>query len=179
MNNANEVRHIATLVLLEMAARCDANAAALAVVAGDPPRPGSIYPYRSTNPETQARLNLWRRIKWSRSCAKEYRAIAEQPEREEFERRRKIVTQMAQDKGIPLAIGEPNPPIHEAVAAIGRLYAVLDDMPDKPGLKTPGPETDDISDAPPANAVPTGPCVDPPNPTNNCDCHDCGSKEGA
>ena len=34
-------------------------------------------------------------------------------------------------------------------------------------------------DVPPPDAVPTGPCVDPPNATNNCDCHDCGNWEGA
>jgi hypothetical protein len=177
MNNASEVRHVATLVLLDMAMRCETKAAALVAVVGEP-KPRQENRTTFARPDMRAQQELWRRIKWSRTCAKEYRALAEQPEREEFARRRKIVEQMSHDKGVPLVIGEPNPPIGEAVAALGRLYAVLDDMPDKPGLKTPGPESPDM-DAPSPDAVPTGPCKDPPNATNNCDCHDCGTREGA
>jgi hypothetical protein len=163
--NGEDIRHVATCVLLEMAQRAEQTAWNLAAVAGEPK---AAYPYRSSDPSVQERTKMWTRIKWLRSTAKEYRAMAEQPERDEFDRLRKNFEWSTALRGCSLRIGDPKESVGSAIDLLKKLQAIVDTWPGTHGPQA-WPEGSAEGAAPPAPSV----------PVNNCDCEGCDCKKAA
>jgi hypothetical protein len=167
--NASEVRNVATLVLLDMAERAERQATRLIAVVGEP---RSHYPYGQRSPDARERVRVWTRINWFRGAAKEYRMMAEQPERDEFDRLRKNFETEAELRGSTLRIGDAKPPLGEAIATLKKITEAVMQMPVTHGPQ-PGPEP---SAAPPRPVL--WDCEAAP-PKNNCDCPECGTVKGA
>lgn len=134
--NSNEIQHVATCVLLNMAERSERIAADLVAVAGEPPL---VYPYRASRPDVQERTRCWSQIKWHRAAAKNYREMAAQPEKEEFDRLRKNFEHETELRGAALRIGDAEPPLGEAIATLKKVTSIVSALPVTHGPQ-PSPE---------------------------------------
>lgn len=135
--NSDEIQHVATCVLLNMAERSERIAADLLVVAGEPRDCAPGFAGRS--PEQRERIRTWQRISWHRSIAKNYREMAAQPEKEEFDRLRKNFEHETELRGAALRIGDAQPPLGEAIATLKKVTSIVSALPVTHGPQ-PSPE---------------------------------------
>lgn len=118
MNNANDVKHTATLVLLNMAERYEQAAAALVAKHGEP----------RMSPRHHPAARVWRDISIYREDARRMRHAAEAPERGLFEEQRKYVEALSATRGVPLKIGEPNRALDKAIEQLAKVRSALEQM---------------------------------------------------
>lgn len=137
--NSNEIQHVATCVLLNMAERSERIAADLVVVAGEPK---SCWPPGPRSPDQRERVRCWTRINWHRAAAKNYREMAAQPEKEEFNRLRKNFEHETQLRGAALRIGDAQPPLSEAIATLKKVTSIVSALPVTHTVCNPAPESD-------------------------------------